>query len=297
MELAYLKDELEKTYGGLTEKILSGLSAQRKTTLRVNTLRYTEEQVFDQLRAAGLSFEAAPGIPGAYVLPPRSEGALRKLPAYEAGGFYMQSLSSMLPVLFLSPQPGEDVLDMAAAPGGKTSQICQLTGGQAFVTACEVQHIRAERLRANMKRLGCARVTVLEQDARKLDDFLRFDRILLDAPCSGSGTLDLTDEASCKAFSKKLVQNSARLQKELLRKAARLLKKGGTLVYSTCSVLDAENGLNVRDLSSLGLRPDPIPLEGLPPMPLLPSSVPGTLTVCPDETYEGFFVARFRKEG
>jgi 16S rRNA C967 or C1407 C5-methylase (RsmB/RsmF family) len=112
---------------------------------------------------------------------------------------------------------------MCAAPGGKTSQIVQMTGGQAMVTACEPDRIRCDRLRSNMRRLGCERVNVMNIDARKLDDLLRFDRILLDAPCSGSGTIQLVKDHA--AFSEKLVMNSSRLQKQLLAKACHMLKK------------------------------------------------------------------------
>ena len=296
MDLQYLEESLRKAYGEAAEDILAGLSCERKTTLRVNTLKTDPGKAEETLRAAGLAFERAAGIPDAWIFPHGSEGAVRRLPAYENGEIYLQSLSSMLPPLFLGAKEGEDILDMAAAPGGKTSQLAQLTGGKAFITACEINHIRAERLKSNLRKLGCGRVNVIEQDARKLDDFLRFDRILLDAPCSGSGTLDLTDEASCKAFSEKLVHNSARLQKDLLRKAARLLKTGGTLLYSTCSLLPEENAQSAREMEKLGLAPDPITLEGVGNLRLLDGGLSGTVTVCPNEWFEGFFMARYRKK-
>ena len=295
MEMDYLKEALLREYGGEAEKILAGLSCRRRTTLRVNTLKADRGRVEEELRAAGLSFSPVQGLPDALVLPSGSESAVRKLAVYENGEIYLQSLSSMLPPLFLGAEAGEDVLDMAAAPGGKTSQLAQLTGGQAFITACEINHIRAERMKSNLKKLGCGRVNVIERDARKLDDFLRFDRILLDAPCSGSGTLDLTDEGSCKAFSEKLVHNSARLQKELIRKAVRLLKPGGTLLYSTCSLLREENAESAGEMKKLGLLPDPITLEGVEGLRLLDGGLPGSVTVCPNEFFEGFFMARYKK--
>ena len=296
MDLQYLEESLRKAYGEAAEDILAGLSCERKTTLRVNTLKTDPGKAEETLRAAGLAFERAAGIPDAWIFPHGSEGAVRRLPAYENGEIYLQSLSSMLPPLFLGAKEGEDILDMAAAPGGKTSQLAQLTGGRAFITACEINHIRAERLKSNLRKLGCGRVNVIERDARKLDDFLRFDRILLDAPCSGSGTLDLTEEASCKAFSEKLVHNSARLQRELLRKAAGLLKAGGTLLYSTCSLLPEENAQSAREMEKLGLIPDPITPDGVANLRLLDGGLPGSVTVCPNEWFEGFFMARYRKK-
>ena len=95
----------------------------------------------------------------------------------------------MIPPIVLDPSPGESILDMAAAPGGKTTQMAALSGGLADITACEKNKIRAQRLLYNLKKQGAGRVTVLETDARRLDSRFFFDKILLDAPCSGSGTV------------------------------------------------------------------------------------------------------------
>ena len=95
----------------------------------------------------------------------------------------------MIPPLVLAPRQGETVLDMAAAPGGKTTQMAALSGNAALITACEKNRIRAERMQFNLQRQGATRVSVMVEDARRLDDLFSFDRILLDAPCSGSGTI------------------------------------------------------------------------------------------------------------
>ncbi len=298
MELKFLTDTLAKAYGTACDQIIMGLSCVRKTTFRVNTLKSSPDRVEAALAQAGLRYDRTAGLPDAYEMPGGSEEALRTLSVYDQGEIYLQSLSSMLPPLFVMPREGEDILDMAAAPGGKTSQLCQMTAGRGNITACEVNRIRAERMRSNLKKLGCTRVQVLEQDARKLDSFFRFDRILLDAPCSGSGTLDLNSESSCRAFSEKLVHNSSKLQRELFRKAAQMLKPGGTLVYSTCSLLPEENSGSIADAKRLGLTLQPIPEAELPEgIRLLDGQVPGTVTVCPDERFEGFFMARFLKTG
>jgi len=292
----WLTGQLRAQYPDSWEAALAGLSARRVTSLRVNTLNDDTLRVIDALGRAGLSPERASFYGDALVLPAGSEKALRALPEYENGAFYMQSLSAMLPPMVLDARPGEDILDMCAAPGGKTSQIAQLTDGRAMITAAEPDRIRAERLRANLRRLGVSRVTVIEKDARRLDDFLRFDRILLDAPCSGSGTLDLSDPRGSRAFSEKLAVNSARLQKELIRKAAGLLKKGGTLVYSTCSLLKAENEDVVQSALKLpGLTLEPLDFSRFPGVPALKNSLPGTLTVCPTDRYEGFYLAVLKK--
>ena len=215
---AFLTDALEAQYGpALTAEILQGYASRRPVTLRVNTLKATPAQVQEQLTQAGLRYESVAWSPEALILPDCQERDLEALPLYERGEVYLQSLSSMLPPLFVQPATGENLLDMAAAPGGKTTQLAALSGGKAMITACEKNAIRAERLKFNLSRQGASRVSVLVQDARKLDDFFSFDKILLDAPCSGSGTLYVENGELKSKFSKELVDNSSRLQAELLR--------------------------------------------------------------------------------
>ena len=293
--MTWLREQLDSQYGAQGAEVWAGLEAERVTSCRVNTLKTDRTAVAAAFQAAGLACETAPCYADALVLPHGSEPAIRKLEVYTEGRIYLQSLSAMLPPLLLGAQAGEDVLDMCAAPGGKTSEIVQLTRQRAMVTACEPDRVRCDRLRSNLKRLGCERVNVLNTDARKLDDLFRFDRILLDAPCSGSGTLRPGESA---AFSEKLVVNSARLQRQLLEKACGLLKRGGTLVYSTCSVLRQENEETVRAvLRKPGLRLRPVPPDAFPGLRLLENTLPGTLTVCPDDRFEGFYISVIEKNG
>ena len=229
----------------------------------------------------------------ALVLEGAGEDAVAALPMFENGEIYMQSLSSMIPPLVLGAQAGENVLDMAAAPGGKTTQIAALTGGGALITACERNKMRAERLSYNVKRQGASRVTVMNMDARQLDDFFAFDRVLLDAPCSGSGTVT---EGSRGQFSREYLDRTVKMQKTLLDKAIRLLKPGHELVYSTCSVLREENEEVVAAaLKKGGVQLVPIDTAMFDGVPLLPTDMPGVMCVCPDEWYEGFFVAKMKK--
>lgn len=202
----------------------------------------------------------------------------------------------MIPPIVLGAKPEENVLDMAAAPGGKTTQIAALTGGRAMITACERNKMRADRLRYNIERQGAPRVTVMNMDARQLDDLFSFDRILLDAPCSGSGTVT---EGSRGQFSKDYLDRTVKMQKTLLDKAIRLLKPGHELVYSTCSVFREENEEVIASGAEKRRREHRAPstnaaFEG---MPKLPTTIEGTLCVCPDERYEGFFVAKLKKAG
>ena len=294
--IQWLQEKLREQYGGSAETLWEGLHAEHVTSLRVNTLRASFDETLAALHEAGLETGRVSFYPDAVYLPPASEPVLRKLPAYERGAIYLQSLAAMIPPILLDAQPGEDILDMCAAPGGKTSQIAQLTHGQAMLTACEPNRIRCDRLRANLKRLGCDRVNVLNCDARQLDDLLKFDRILLDAPCSGSGTLRLSQEGAAKAFSEKLVVHSVKLQAQLLRKACSLLKRGGRLVYSTCSLLRQENDDQITALLKNGhMRLLPIEDEALPGVPRLVETLSGTWTVPAGSLYEGFYISVLEK--
>ena len=152
------------------------------------------------------------------------EPEIQELPIYKEGGIYLQSLSSMLPPLFLGPKAGESVLDMAAAPGGKTTQMAAMTGNQAQITACEKNKARSEKLKYNLEKQGASGTYVMVEDARKLDDFFSFDRILLDAPCSGSGTVEVRDGVCRTKISKELVEKIRENPGRTVKKSAEALK-------------------------------------------------------------------------
>lgn len=291
----YFVDSVNRQYGEETAaRILEGMAGRRKVSLRVNRLKTQPEDVEKVLAENGIVSERLPWWEDAFLLPEALESDIWKLPIYEQGGVYLQSLSSMLPPLALEPQAGADLLDMAAAPGGKTAQMASMTGNRANITACEINRIRAEKLQYNLQKQGATRVNVMVRDARKLEDFFRFDQVLLDAPCSGSGTMLASDPRTARAFSEKLVRNSASTQLQMLKKALTLLKSGGTMVYSTCSILEMENE-NVVKAALKGVKAVIEPIQ-IPDLPLLPTSLPGAICVCPTDSYEGFFMAKIRKE-
>ncbi len=284
-----LYDILRASYGAPHyEAILTGYSAERPVSLRVNPLKISREEAIRTLEADGFDLEPMPWYDCAFLL--RKSADLSGTDLYREGKIYLQSLSSMLPPLYLSPRARETVLDMTAAPGGKTTEMYALSEGKALITACERDKIRFDRLRFNLARQGADRVLALHRDASALEDGFSFDKILLDAPCTGSGTLSA---AAPVRFSSEYLAKCVKRQEKLLKKAFTLLKKGGTLVYSTCSVLPAEDGdLVLRFLRETGATLVPIaPFEGIP---LLPSPS-GTVCVCPSELYEGFFIAKFTK--
>ena len=297
----FFKPLLEDQFGSDgAARVLAGCGVQRAVTLRANTLLADRASVAAALDDAGIAYEHVPWYEDAFVLPEARERVIWELPAYKRGEVYLQSLSSMIPALVLDAQAGEDVLDMCAAPGGKTTQIAALTGGKAHLTACEMHAPRAEKLEFNLNKLGARNVTVMRTDARRLDDFFSFDRILVDAPCSGSGTLRADDPKVERRFTKALIEKSRKSQRALLAKALGLLKPGGTLVYSTCSVLAVENDDIVTECLGKTRRGTayelvPIDLPGLEDAPKLPTGNEETLCLCPDKRYEGFYVAKIRR--
>ncbi|MCQ2458720.1 MAG: RsmB/NOP family class I SAM-dependent RNA methyltransferase [Clostridia bacterium] len=291
----FLTEKLKEQYGDISD-IIGGYTRKRRTTLRVNTLKSSPEEVAEALTAAGIHFEVSPFSPIAFLLTEATEKEIMALPLFAEGRIYLQSYSSMLPPLVLAPAEGDDILDMAAAPGGKTTQMAAMTGNRASITACERHPIRAEKLKHNLEVQGAGKVFVMVTDARQLDDFFSFGKILLDAPCSGSGTVFADDPNLEKTLTPALVGKCRNTQLALLKKAIRLLKKGGTLVYSTCSILKEENEEIVKAaIKGTGVEITPVELPGTEQLPLLPVTLPGTLCVRPTEEYEGFFVAKLTK--
>lgn len=291
----FLYEMLDLQYGKeLTDEILKGYNFNRKTTLRVNTSKISVQEVKEILTRENIKYSCVDWYCDALIIDDDNE-SIKKLDIYNNGEVYMQSLSSMIPALILDPCENEKILDMAAAPGGKTTQIYNLSKGEALITAVEKNKIRADRLKYNILKQGANRVSILMEDARNLDEFFSFDKILLDAPCSGSGTLNVNNN-SLKYFNKDLVDRSIKIQKDLLNKAVQVLKKDHEMVYSTCSILRQENEeqlLNLINKNKIEIVPIDKKLFG--DVPMLPTIIEGVMCICPSDLYEGFFVARIKK--
>ncbi len=285
--IEYLEEKLKKQYGDIS-KIINGYNSKRKTTLRVNNLKSNIDEVKNELRKNNILFSEVSWYKDALIID--SEVNLSKLSLFIEGKIYLQSLSSMLPPLILNPSEGESILDMCAAPGSKTTELANITNDKARIMAVEKDKIRFEKLKYNIQKQGFKSINVINMDATLLDDYFLFDKILLDAPCSGSGTIN---QNNIKYFSEKLVNNSKIIQIKLLKKAIKLLKVGGEIVYSTCSILEDENESVLNEI----LKDKNIELVNIEnkELPCLKTSINGTLCICPTSEYEGFFVAKLRK--
>ena len=294
----FLIEMLNQQYGEeITSKILEGYLKKRMVTFRVNTLKTSIEKVEEVLKNNNIEFEKVSWSDVAYIVKNVREDTLKELEVYKKGEIYLQSLSSMLPPIVLEPKENTDILDMCAAPGGKTTELASLTNNNANITACELNKIRIEKLKYNIEKQGATSVYIMQEDGRKINDFFSFDNILLDAPCSGSGTLNVENVNLEKTFTEKLLEKSQKAQLELLSKAVKILKQGQEMVYSTCSILSKENEEIVsKILKNNRVEIVPIEFKGKEELPLLPTKIAGTLCVMPTKLYEGFFIAKIRKK-
>ena len=290
----FLSEQLLVDYDSdILNKVEQGYQSNRPLTIRVNTLKTNVDYILDYFNKNGIEYKRVNWSNNALIITNKKEEELEKLDIYENGFIYFQSLSSQLPPLFVNPKEQENILDMAAAPGGKTTELQALANNMALITAVEKNQIRFERLEYNINKLGAKKINIIKKDARFIDDYYSFDKILLDAPCSGSGTLHNNFED----FTEELVEKSVNTQKQLISKAFRLLKKDGILTYSTCSVLKKENDEVVKYLLESNPNAEIIHLNlaDYQDLPIIKNDIPGTMTICPNELYEGFYIAQIKK--
>ena len=226
-------NRMQSQLGSEYAAFLESLERPRAVALRFNPLKGARPQ----LDFVG---EAVPWEPMGFYYDPQSRPGLH--PYHEAGVYYLQEASAMAPVVLLDPQPGQWVCDLCAAPGGKSTQIAGRMAGEGFLLCNEFSPKRARILSRNIERMGIANALVTnETPARLADRFAGcFDRVLVDAPCSGEGMFR-KEEAAVTDWSQATVEMCAARQAEILQSAARLLKPGGRLVYSTCTFAPEEN--------------------------------------------------------
>lgn len=219
------------------------LSIQRRQSIRINTLKAPVDTTLKELSSLGMTVESVPWLSHGYFATDNLE-LVRDSDLSSNGLLYIQNAASWLPIVALNPQPGDTILDMCAAPGGKTSHIAQLGDNKVTITANDNSRPRLHKLQANLERLGVENVTFTLHDASRLTHRLEpesFDKILLDAPCSGEGMMTLDDRKSFESWSVAHIKRLQKLQKKLIVQAWQLLKPGGTLVYSTCTMAPDEN--------------------------------------------------------
>ncbi len=205
-----------------------------KPALRINILKTTDAELIKRINA---KLTKIPFLKHGYYY--ESEYAVGAMPEYLQGYYYLQEAISQLSAEILSPKPGELVLDMCAAPGSKTTHLAMLMNNKGQIIALDSNNPRLPSLQNNLERCGVANVIVYKKDARYAEDLkLQFDKILLDAPCSGNFANDKEWFETRNIDDLKLISKT---QKQLLEAALNVLKPNGTIVYSTCSLEPEEN--------------------------------------------------------
>ena len=277
---------MEHQLGEEYPAFLRSLERPRAVALRFNPLKGT---------APALPFvqQPVPWESQGYYYDPAARPGLH--PYHEAGVYYLQEASAMAPVSLLDPQPGQWVCDLCAAPGGKTTQIAGRMAGEGFLLCNEINPKRAKILSRNIERMGVGNALVTNEHPEKLSQRLAgcFDKVLIDAPCSGEGMFR-KEEAAVTDWSRETVQMCARRQQEILNSGARLVRPGGRLVYSTCTFAPEENEQAVAAF-----------LESHPDFVMEPAEAPwftpageGAFRLWPHKLLgEGHFAAVLRRRG
>lgn len=297
-------EEIYENFSPVTvDKILLGMTDDRFLTLRVNSLKYNIQDLMRYFKEINIKFERVPFYSDALIIKNAKEKDIQKLDIYEKGYVYFQSLSSMIPPLVLAPKEGERVLDMTAAPGSKTTQMACLMNNKGYILANELDKIRCERLKYNVGMQGTSIIEVINGRGEKLGDNFegKFDKVLLDAPCSGEGRFIATSPMTYRNWSKKQVADLVKIQKKLFTSGYKALKSGGMMVYSTCTINKDENEFIVDwALQNFDVNLERIELEIRDSVPGfndgLEKSVNRAVKILPSKMMEGFFVAKFIKK-
>lgn len=287
---------------GTVDKVVSAMLSDRYTTLRVNTIKYNIQDLMKYFKENNIKFERVPWYNDALIIKNVREKEIQKLDIYEKGYIYIQSLPSMVPPIVLNPKAGEKVLDLTAAPGSKTTQMAALMENKGQIIANELDKIRCERLKYNVEVQGASIIEVINGRGELLGKNYEncFDKVLLDAPCSGEGRFDARSVITYKNWSEKTVRDLAKLQKKLFKSAYTALKQNGIMVYSTCTLNKEENEAVLNwALENLNIKLLDINIEIKDAIPAFNdntnNSVDKAIRILPSKTMEGFFVAKLQK--
>lgn len=288
---------------------LRSFTVERDISFRINTLKAGQKEVIEQLEALGLKLHAVNWLEEVYTIAPEQRTLLTNSAAANEGLIYIQGLSSMLPALFLEPQPNERILDIAAAPGSKTLQMCNMMNNLGWISAVEIVKSRFFKLKDNLQRQGAQIVHTYLMDGSRVWKKCpeQFDRVLVDAPCSSESRFSTCDPESYQYWSEKKIKEQAKKQGKLLFSAIQSLKPGGVLVYSTCSFAPEENEVTVsKALKTFGdaieILPLNLPIDNWQPglsrwgKKEFPDELKHCRRIVPNQQMEGFFLCKIAKK-
>jgi tRNA (cytosine49-C5)-methyltransferase len=304
-------ERLELLYGDRTQTVLKAFETKLLPSFRVNTLKTNREEIINTLTSMEFEIEEVSWYKDAFILKNKSTRELTETDVYKNGLLYIQNLSSMVPALALDPQPGDKILDIAAAPGSKTTQMADLMSNKGEIVANDLSRKRIYRLKNNLEQYGVTN-TKIENHAG--ETFWKrypevFKKTLVDVPCSMEGRIQCDDPKSYEDWSPKKIKQLSMLQKYLLRSAISATDVGGTIVYSTCTLSPEENEeviewvvKRVNDITPGAISLERIKIPGLKLDPALTSwrnkplhKAQNASRVTPNGTMEGFFIAKILK--
>lgn len=284
------------------------LSIERHSSFRINHLKCNDkERLLASLALLGWNGEPCAWYKEGYSIVEGRDAVINSDEA-KNGELFVQNQASWLPVLLLNPLPGERILDMCAAPGGKAAHIADITSNRSELWVNDSSRPRLYKLKSNFERLGVRASQICMYDAAKLASRLEqqsFDKILLDAPCSGEGLINIHKNRDLTYWSRAQIKRLQALQKKLIVNAWQLLKPGGTLIYSSCTMAPEENEAVVDYLLRRTTDCEVRPIELLPDNSVKPvqqwngkifdSRLSNTLRLAPSAYVEAFYVAKLTK--
>lgn len=276
-----------------TEQLCEWFNQSPTIDLRINPLKSAIAEIETAFKSQNISVSRIPHLPQALRLN-GSSGAIQNLPGYSEGWWTIQDSSAQLVTHLLDPQPGETIIDVCAAPGGKTTHIAELIQDTGTIYACDKTANRLKRLKENADRLQMRSIQIHTGDSRQFPEFINLaDRVLLDAPCSGLGTLHRRADARWH-HTPENIQQQSQLQSELLANSATFVKSGGVLVYATCTIHPLENEVVIQSfLSNNAQWQIEPPTMDLPVQP----SPEGWVKVWPHRhQMDGFFMVRLKRD-
>ena len=304
-----IKEEFERRHriilGDDYENFAKILRKLLPASFRINTLKVDRDEMLKRFESYGWNLKQVPFYKDGVIFEGRKPLVLGNTIEHFLGYIYIQETASMIPPVVLDPQEDEVILDMAAAPGSKTTQIAQMMNNNGALIANEKILPRLASLRTNIQRCGVTNAVITWMDGKAFrEKGLKFDKILLDAPCTGTGAI-MKSPKTLKTWSVDASKMSSNIQKQLLQSAVECLKEDGTLVYSTCSLEPEENEENIDwAIRKLGVKVEKIKIEGFKTRSGITSwdgdeldpQVSNCIRIYPqDNNSEGFFVSKLKK--
>jgi len=283
--------------------ILNTFSLKKRILIRVNSLKTNHRNVRESFKKLGISYQPLSWYQDGLLLENIEQEQFRDLDLVKQGYIYQQGASSMLVPVILDPQPSDDILDLCAAPGSKTSQMAAMMDNKGSILAVEAIRTRFYRLKSVLALLGVENTHIKMMDGRRLRlDGLPYDKILVDAPCSSEGRFRLDNPKTFAFWNVRKIKEMVKKQRGLLQNAVRLLKPGGVLIYSTCTFSPEENEGVIDWIlrKNEHLEVLPIDVKGIKTYPCLTQwsnktynqKVEKAVRIFPDENMDGFFIAK-----